>query len=104
MSMSETQGQGKQTKQVPSLYEWIGGKPVIERLIYELYQRVPKDPLLAPVFARMSSEHFRHVAAFIAEVFGGPGEYSERYGGHANMIRRHVGRSLTEEQRKRWTQ
>ncbi|HJZ86365.1 MAG TPA: group II truncated hemoglobin [Polyangia bacterium] len=93
-----------ETKQIPTLYEWMGGKPAIERLIGELYRRVPKDPLLGPVFAQMGPEHFKHVAAFIAEVFGGPKEYSERYGGHPNMIRRHMGRSLTEEQRKRWMQ
>src|SRR5262249_1867299 len=88
-------------KTVPSLYEWIGGGPVIERLIGELYRRVPQDPLLAPVFAEMGADHVKHVSAFIAEVFGGPKEYSTRLGGHPHMVRRHLGRSLTEAQRQR---
>jgi hemoglobin len=66
------------------------------------YARVPADPILAPIFAHMSAEHVSHVAAFVAEVFGGPKTYSEQLGGHANMIRHHLGRALSELQRKRW--
>jgi hemoglobin len=89
---------------VPTLYDWMGGLPAIERLIGELYQRVPKDPVLSPVFAKMGPEHVQHVAAFVAEVFGGPKVYSQTLGGHANMIRHHLGRGLNEDQRKRWMQ
>jgi len=90
--------------QVPTLYDWMGGAPAILRLVDELYRRVPNDPLLAPIFAHMSPAHVEHVAAFVAEIFGGPKDYSERFGGHANMIRHHLGRSLTDEQRRRWMQ
>jgi hemoglobin len=86
----------------PTLYEWIGGAPVIERLIGELYRRVPNDPLLAPVFAHMGADHVKHVAAFVGEVFGGPKVYSEQHGGHPGMVRHHLGRALTEPLRKRW--
>jgi hemoglobin len=68
----------------------MGGKSAIERTIRELYQRVPADPVLAPVFAAMGPEHSEHVAAFLAEVFGGPPRYSEKLGGHANMIHFHA--------------
>ena len=87
---------------VPTLYEWIGGLPAIERLFETFYTRVPSDPILAPVFAGMSPDHVKHVSAFVAEVFRGPATYSEQHGGHPNMIHRHVGRALTETQRKRW--
>ena len=60
--------------------------------------------LLAQVFAAMSPDHVRHVAAFVAEIFGGPKDYSKDYGGHETMIRRHLGRAITEQQRKRWMQ
>ncbi|CAN5913653.1 group II truncated hemoglobin [soil metagenome] len=89
---------------VPSLYEWIGGAPMLEKVIGELYRRVPNDELLAPIFARMSSDHVAHVAAFVGEVFGGPKVYTEQHGGHANMIRHHLDRNLTEAHRKRWMQ
>jgi hemoglobin len=89
---------------VPTLFEWIGGLPAIERLFETFYGRVPRDPLLAPVFATMSPQHVKHVAAFVAEVFAGPPDYSAHHGGHSNMIQRHVGRALTDAQRKRWMQ
>jgi hemoglobin len=93
-----------ETKHVPTLFEWMGGMPGIERLFEVFYSRVPRDPLLAPVFAEITPEHAKHVAAFVAEVLGGPRTYSEGLGGHPHMIRRHAGRALTEPQRKRWMQ
>ncbi|MET0386463.1 MAG: group II truncated hemoglobin [Polyangiales bacterium] len=92
--MSETE--------IPTLYEWVGGLPALERLLTLFYQRVPDDALLAPVFAHMDPAHARHVAAFLAEVLGGPTQYSAQHGGHAHMIRKHLGRALNDQQRKRW--
>ncbi len=86
----------------PTLYDWMGGAPALERLITAFYTAVADDPLLAPVFARMSPAHAAHVAAFIGEVFGGPATYSTEHGGHAAMIRHHLGRALSDAQRKRW--
>jgi hemoglobin len=87
---------------IPSLYEWIGGSAALNRLMSRFYEVVRGDPLLAPIFEHMSAEHPAHVAAFLAEVFGGPTHYSERHGGHPHMIRQHLNRHLTQEQRQRW--
>ncbi|RYE91186.1 MAG: globin, partial [Myxococcales bacterium] len=89
---------------VPTLFDWMGGAPALERLFATFYARVPSDPTLAPVFARMSPAHQEHVAAFVGEVFGGPRTYTEQHGGHAAMIQHHLGRALTEAQRQRWVQ
>jgi hemoglobin len=89
---------------IPSLYEWAGGMPAIERLAGIFYRRVKDDPLLGPLFARMSPGHAKHVAHFIAEVFGGPARYTVERGGHGTMISRHMSRNLTPEQRARWVQ
>jgi hemoglobin len=91
-------------KPVPTLLEWMGGVGAVERLFEVFYAKVPYDPVLAPVFAKMSPDHVKHVAAFVAEVFGGPKTYSAQHGGHHNMIGRHAGRALTEPQRARWMQ
>lgn len=88
----------------PSLLEWMGGVPALEKLLTVFYDRVPQDPLIGPVFATMSKEHVAHVAAFVAEVFGGTKTYSEQLGGHPHMIRKHANRALTEPQRQRWMQ
>jgi hemoglobin len=86
----------------PSLYEWAGGDEAFQRLTEVFYGHVRKDPVLAPVFAHMDDEHPRHVAMFLAEVFGGPARYSAERGGHDHMARMHLGRHITEEQRRRW--
>jgi hemoglobin len=89
-------------KEVPSLYEWLGGITVLQNLTELFYSRVPNDALLGPVFAGMSKDHPQHVAEFLGEVFGGPATYSDERGGHPNMIRHHLARSLTQPQRRRW--
>jgi hemoglobin len=87
---------------IPSLYDWVGGFAALERLTAVFYDKVKADDVLGPVFARMSPDHPAHVAAFLAEVLGGPKLYSERYGGHPEMIRHHLNRNLSEAQRRRW--
>jgi hemoglobin len=87
---------------VPTLYEWLGGSAALNRLTTRFYEHVKADALLAPVFAHMSADHAGHVAAFLAEVLGGPTAYSEQHGGHPHMIRQHLGRHLNQEQRRRW--
>jgi hemoglobin len=87
---------------VPTLYEWVGGIDALNRLTTRFYQRVKDDAILAPVFAHMSDDHPQHVAAFLAEVLGGPADYSARHGGHSHMIRQHLNRHLVQEQRRAW--
>ncbi|MES2461304.1 MAG: group II truncated hemoglobin [Armatimonadota bacterium] len=89
-------------QEIPTLYDWAGGMSAFEKLTDIFYSRVGDDALLAPVFAHMSPEHAHHVAHFIAEVMGGPKAYSEANGGHATMVAHHLGRSLTQEQRRQW--
>lgn len=86
----------------PSLVEWAGGPDAFAKLTAEFYRRVQTHAVLAPVFAQMRPEHSAHVAAFIAEVLGGPKTYTAGGGSHAEMIRGHLGRHLTEIQRKAW--
>lgn len=88
--------------QIPTLFEWIGGMPVLDLLIDRFYQRVKNDAMLAPIFAGMSADHPHHVALFLAEVLGGPTKYSEQRGGHPHMVAQHLNRNLSQEQRRRW--
>ena len=87
----------------PTLFEWAGGFPALLRMTRLFYAKyVPTDPLLAPLFANMSSDHPERVAAWLGEVFGGPQQYTERYGGYARMVSQHIGKGLTEAHRARW--
>lgn len=86
----------------PSLYEWAGGTEAFVKLTDAFYRMVPNDELLAPLFAAMDAQHARYVGLWIAEVFGGPPAYSEERGGYGAMVGRHLGRGITEAQRRRW--
>jgi truncated hemoglobin YjbI len=87
---------------VPTLYDWAGGDQAFERLTEAFYARVRQDDLLEPVFRGMDPDHPKHVAAWLAEVFGGPSRYTEEHGGYPHMLAKHHGLSLTEEMRRRW--
>jgi hemoglobin len=90
-------------KEIPSLYTWAGGQEALEKLTAVFYAKVMKDELLEPVFRHMSPEHSKHVAHFIGQVFGGPPVYTgEDKGSHANMVQHHIGKSLSEAQRRQW--
>ena len=87
------------------LFEWAGGLPALLRMTRIFYTKyVPQNPIVGPLFASMSPDHPERVAAWLSEVFGGPKFYSERYGGYSRMISQHVGKNISEEQRKRWVQ
>ena len=90
-------------KKIPTLYEWAGGMEKFEKLTSVFYEKVLKDDLLNPVFKNMSPKHSRHVAHFIAEVFGGPKQYTvQNEGSHAQMVSHHIGKMLDEKKRQRW--
>jgi hemoglobin len=87
---------------VPTLYDWVGGNSALLKLTTRFYEHVKGDGLLSPVFSHMGVDHPAHVAVFLGEVLGGPAEYSQQHGGHPHMIRQHLNRHLSQEQRKRW--
>jgi truncated hemoglobin YjbI/quinol monooxygenase YgiN len=87
---------------VPSLYEWLGGIEALNRLTEAFYREVLKDDLIGPLFAHMDPEHPHYVAQWLAEVFGGPAEYSATRGGYRHMVAQHLGKHIQEPQRRRW--
>jgi CDGSH-type Zn-finger protein/truncated hemoglobin YjbI len=87
----------------PTVFEWVGGLPALTRMTRLFYEKhVPQEPLLAQLFGNMAADHPQRVAAWLAEVFGGPKFYSEHYGGYERMLSQHVGKQITEEHRIRW--
>ncbi len=87
---------------VPSLYDWAGGEAAFERLTEAFYRQVLNDDLLQPLFARMDAGHPQFVAMWLAEVFGGPARYTAERGGYPHMVAQHLGKAITEPQRRRW--
>ena len=86
----------------PSLYEWAGGDDAFDRLTEAFYRRVLADDLLEPMFRHMDPSHPAHVAMWLAEVFGGPTRYTDERGGYPQMLSKHLGKAITEPQRRRW--
>ena len=89
-------------KSIPTLFEWAGGMEALEKLITLFYDKVLKDELLQPIFVHMSKKHQMHVAHFIAEVFGGGNPYTGEGGSHYGMVKKHLGKHLTETHRKQF--
>jgi hemoglobin len=88
---------------VPTLYEWAGGRAAIERMIGCFYDRVEQDDLLSALFpGGVSAAHREHVTTWWCEVFGGPAEYTERLGGYPAMLAHHRDLTITGEQRFRF--
>lgn len=88
----------------PTIYEWAGGLPALERLTEVFYGAIlsEPDPVLEPIFRYMDPDHPAHVAAWLAETFGGPAVYTREHGGYEQMLAHHRNLGLTEEQRQRW--
>ncbi len=88
----------------PSLFEWAGGLPALERLTERFYNTLlaEPDPILEPVFRGMDPGHPKHVAAWLGETFGGPSTFTDEHGGYEHMVAKHRGLALTEQQRQRW--
>jgi hemoglobin len=86
----------------PTLYEWAGGTDAFDLLCDAFYDKARQDDLLAPLFQRMDPHHAHYVALWLAEVFGGPPEYTEVRGGYHTMMAHHLGLAITEAQRRRW--
>ncbi|WP_405582817.1 group II truncated hemoglobin [Streptomyces sp. NBC_01190] len=90
------------TERTGTLYEAVGGIEALRRLSATFYDAVLVDPLLAPVFANFTRTHVEHVAVWLAEVFGGPADFTAAHGGHQGLLNAHLGLSITERQRTRW--
>jgi hemoglobin len=89
---------------VPTLYEEIGGIDVLRRLSRAFYDRVLNDDVLAAMFANFTPTHIDHVTVWLAEVFGGPADFTEHLGGHHALLRSHLGLGIRDEHRQRWLQ
>ena len=89
--------------EVPTLYEWAGGRAALEAMIDCFYDRVERDGLLSPFFpGGVSAAHREHVTTWWCEVFGGAAGYTERLGGYPAMLAHHRDLHITAEQRFRF--
>jgi hemoglobin len=85
-----------------SLYERVGGSAFFEALVDRFYDGVADDPLLRPMYREGDlSEERRWLALFLAQYWGGPGDYSAERG-HPRLRMRHFPFSIGAEERDAW--
>jgi hemoglobin len=76
----------------PSLYDFAGGDRAFLALAAAFHERCLQDPVLNHPFSHTGDpHHIEHLAAYWAEVFGGPAAYSDAHGGHSGMLDIHAG-------------
>jgi hemoglobin len=76
----------------PSVYDFAGGADAFLALAAATTEHCIEDPELNHAFSHgMSPRHNENLAAYWAEVFGGPESYSRNLGGHSGMLALHAG-------------
>jgi hemoglobin len=75
-----------------SIFEAAGGQQAFLRLAAAHHQRCLADPVLSHPFSHPGHpQHLERLAAYWAEVFGGPPTYTQEAGGHSFMLALHAG-------------
>lgn len=77
----------------PSLYDFAGGEPAFVALAAAHHARCLADPELNHPFSHPDQhpQHVERLAAYWAEVMGGPPAYSGTCGDHSSMLQMHAG-------------
>lgn len=77
----------------PTLFEFAGGEPAFLALATAHHARCLRDPELNHPFSHPDGhpDHVARLAAYWAEVLGGPPRYSEACGDHSAVLLLHAG-------------
>lgn len=84
-----------------SVYEMVGGQPWFDDLVDRFYDGVADDERLRPLYPDDLTEPRRHLAAFLAQYWGGPPVYSNERG-HPRLRMRHVPFPIRKTERDAW--
>ncbi|MCC3377495.1 globin [Cohnella sp. REN36] len=84
-----------------TLYEAIGGAPVVREIVERFYPKVQADPLIGPLFPADIDPVKDKQYLFLTQFFGGPSLYSDAYG-HPMMRGRHLPFPITRERAEAW--
>jgi hemoglobin len=77
----------------PSLFEYAGGESAFLALARAHHERCLADPVLNHPFSHPDQhpQHVERLAAYWAEVLGGPPTFSRDCSDHSSMLRMHAG-------------
>src|SRR4051794_41618665 len=79
-----------------SIYEAAGGEHAFVALAAAHHDRCLADPVLEHPFSHgVHAEHVERLAAYWAEVLGGPPRFSSQWGGPGAVLGMHAGQGVT---------
>jgi hemoglobin len=70
-------------------FERWGGEEFFTALVDRFYEGVGTDPLLRPMYPEDLTDSRRHLALFLMQYWGGPGQYNNERG-HPRLRMRHA--------------
>ncbi len=73
------------------MYEFAGGDEAFLAFATAMHERCLADPVLNHPFSHSTAGHIERLAAYWAEVFGGPATYTNLHGDHTAVLRMHAG-------------
>ena len=83
------------------MFERVGGAGWFEALVERFYDLVEVDPVLRPLYPADLNPGKRHLAAFLAQYWGGPAAY-EAMRGHPRLRQRHFPFAIGPRERDAW--
>lgn len=86
-----------------SVYDFIGGEPVIREIVRHFYDRIEADPVLRPMFPDDLGPGREYQALFLIQYFGGPRTYLD-VRGHPRLRARHMPFVIDQQARDHWLQ
>ena len=99
--MSTPQDNAGSQNEVATLYERVGGHQFFVELVERFYQSVEADLSLRRLYPEDLEPGKTHLAAFLAQYWGGPLRYSlER--GHPRLRQRHMQFPIGQKERDAW--
>lgn len=84
-----------------TIYESIGGQPVVDRIIDSLYKHIGSNDILLPIFPDDLQESARKQRLFLTQFFGGPPLYAQEIG-RPMLPYRHQPFEITPSRRDAW--
>ena len=85
-----------------SWYDEIGGADTVLALAHAWHERVLADPVVSHAFSHgFREDHTERLAAYWAEVLGGPATYSQTMGDESEVVRTHSGNGPHDEMDRR---
>jgi hemoglobin len=84
-----------------TLYDQLGGSPIVHRIVDAFYARVEHDDILRPLYPEDLEPGKLKLAWFFEQWLGGPPSYTERYG-HPRLRLRHFPFVIDERAAGRW--